>query len=50
MIFKCNLCYKNDPCILNFKKIGDFLPTKCPFSLICAEWKKVRKEKNNDHK
>lgn len=51
MIFKCNHCYKKDPCILEFKELGEFLPEWCPFEKEknqIAEWKEIKKEKNKE--
>jgi hypothetical protein len=52
MKYVCNQCFKNDPCILEFKKEGDNAPTLCPFEPgnEDVEWilvkEKIDKEKN----
>jgi len=44
MKYKCNVCIKNDPCILQFKNIGEIsTPGKCPFeAALIPNWKKVK--------
>lgn len=43
MKYKCNVCIKNDPCILQFKNGEIGTPGKCPFeAALIPDWKKVK--------